>query len=472
MVQQVPQGQQAGARALQHGDTGPAQFGRRVLVDGTGQAGQHGDRLGGAGRRGQHRAGIGTVAVEFADQVDGQRDGGDCRIVGQRAERVGELALGIAAGAPDVERVGRLQAGIEHGSEPGQRRLADRRVRHAEFLGEVRRVRALEARVMHCRDPGPRRPPRPDAAADGEQLEGVRQLGQVAGPVHPVGVRERLPAAVLGGQRARVGRHHRPARRRAAHCQQHHRDVPGGGSGQHRPQPVRLAHRLQYQGEHPGLRQAERVLQVGGGGGDEFLAGGDREGESDRPAAAQHRGEHRARMRDQRDWAGRQLLRLDVADRPQAPGHVDESHAAGPAQLHARSPRDRGQALTQVRLAGQRVLVRVSEDHRRGIAAAGGQAELLLKRGVGDAEQYQVGRPGQVGERRVAVPLADLPVPGIDQVDVRPGRAPGHLGDHPLAEAARPRRGADQRDAGRFEHRLQHWPLGSGSREGYPFSRL
>jgi hypothetical protein len=83
--------------------------------------------------------------------------------------------------------------------------------------------------------------------------------------------------------------------------------------------------------------------------------------------------------------------------------------------------------------------MRVAEDHRGGVAAAGGQAELLLQRGVRDAEQHQVDRVRQVGERRMTGPPADLPVPGIDQVDVRPGRAAGHLADHPLAEAARPR---------------------------------
>ena len=185
------------------------------------------------------------------------------------------------------------------------------------------------------------------AAADGEQFQGVRQLGQVADPVHAVGVGECLPAAVPGRKRARMGRHHRLPPGRAAHRQQHDRDVPGGGAGQRRPQPARLAHRLQHQRQHPGFRQAERVLQVGGGGSDEFLAGGDREREADRPAAAQHRGEHRPGVGDQRDRARGQLIGLDVADRPQAAGHVDEAHAAGPAQFHAAGHGDGGQPLAQ-----------------------------------------------------------------------------------------------------------------------------
>jgi hypothetical protein len=84
------------------------------------------------------------------------------------------------------------------------------------------------------------------------------------------------------------------------------------------------------------------------------------------------------------------------------------------------------------------IFMRVAEDHCRGIAASCGEAELLLQRSVRDGQQHQVNRSAQVGERRMAGPLADLSVPGVDQVDLWPGRAPGHLGDHPLAEAAGP----------------------------------
>ena len=83
---------------------------------------------------------------------------------------------------------------------------------------------------------------------------------------------------------------------------------------------------------------------------------------------------------------------------------------------------------------GQRVLVGVAEDHRRPVAAPGGQRQLLLQGGVGHGRAGP-GRPGRAGRpARAAGPPGDLGVPRVDQVDVRPGRAPGHLLDHPLPE--------------------------------------
>jgi len=58
-----------------------------------------------------------------------------------------------------------------------------------------------------------------------------------------------------------------------------------------------------------------------------------------------------------------------------------------------------------VRGKSHRILVRVAEDHRRRVAATGRQGELLLKDGVGDAEQDEVDRLRQIGVRRVAAPL-------------------------------------------------------------------
>ena len=226
--------------------------------------------------------------------------------------------------------------------------------------------------------------------------------------------------------------------------------------------PAWLPDRLEDQGEDPGLRQPEGVVEIGRRGGDQLLAGGDGEGVPDRAADPQHRGEHRAGVGDQGDGARGQRVRLGVADRPQPMGHVREAHAAGAAQRHAARPGDGGQPLPQRARAGlarrpgiRRVLVGVAEDHRRPVAAPGGQRQLLLQRGVGHGEQDQVDRAVQVGQRRNAPPPGELGVPGVDQVDLGPGRAPGHLLDHPLPERARPRRRADQRDAARFQHRRQ-----------------
>jgi hypothetical protein len=134
--------------------------------------------------------------------------------------------------------------------------------------GRAASGRAAGGRAVSGRAAGGR------AAADGEQLQGVGQFGQVADAVHAMGAAERLPAAVGGGQRAGVRGHHGPAPGRAADGQQHDREVAVRGPGQDGAQAVGVAHRFQDEGEHPGLGQVQRVLQVGRGGGDEFLAGG------------------------------------------------------------------------------------------------------------------------------------------------------------------------------------------------------
>ena len=302
--------------------------------------------------------------------------------------------------------------------------------------------------------------------AQGEELQGVGHLGQVADPVDAVRGGQRLPPSIRGGQGAGVGRHQGPAAGRPARGQHHHRDPPLPRRGQHRAQPARLPDGLQDQGQHPGPRQAQRVLGILGRGGDQLLAGGHRDREAQPPAGTQQRGEHRPRVRDQRDRPGGERVRLDVTHRAQAVGHVDEAHAARPADRHAR-PAGRGsqpgpQARRLARwparrLAGQ--LVRAAEQHRRTVAPVSRQGQLLLHGRIRDAQQDQVHRPGQVGEGGVAGPARDLFVTRVDQIDLRPRRAPGHLADHPLAQAARPRAGPDQGHRARFEHRGQRRPV-------------
>ena len=223
------------------------------------------------------------------------------------------------------------------------------------------------------------------------------------------------------------------------------------GGGQHRPQPARLAQRLQHERQHPRPFHTQRIVGVLPGPGHEFLAGGDGQGEAQRAAGAQQGGEHRAGVGDQRDRPAGQRVGLEVADRAQPAGGVDESHAARPAHRHARGRRGGGQPGPQPgRRAGQ--LVRAAEDHRGAVAAPGGQGQLLLQGGVGHGQQDQVDRPRQVGQGRVAGRPGDLLVPRVDQVRPRRRAAAGHLDDHPLAEAARARAGADQRHAARLQH--------------------
>ncbi len=64
--------------------------------------------------------------------------------------------------------------------------------------------------------------------------------------------------------------------------------------GELHPQGIGVSDRFEGQRDDAGLWLFERVRQVGRRGRDQFLAGGDRDGEAERAAAPQQRGEHRA----------------------------------------------------------------------------------------------------------------------------------------------------------------------------------
>ena len=458
-------------------------------VDGAAQVAEHNQRLSGLRRRIQHGEPVRLVPVQLVDQVDGKGDRVHRRILGEGDQRVREQAAGVGAGAPHVERVGRGQAGVQEVGQPGLGRRADGGERHPAILGQIGRVRAFQAGVMHGRDAGlGGRAGLPavataagSTAPDREQLQGVGEFSEIADAVHAVGAGQGLPAAVVRGQRAGVRGDQGPPAGRAPGGEQDDRDVPLGAAGEDPAEQARFPDRLEDQGQHLGLGQPQRVVEVGGCRGDEFLAGGHGEAVADRPAGAQHHGKHRAGVRDQGDRANREWIRLRVADRAQPAGHVHEPHAPGTAQLHAGLPGDARQPVTQQprrlhrftclrhrctdglvrtsllvhRRAGGGGFVGVAEDHRRAVAAPGRERELLLQGRVGHREQHQVDRSRQVSERRDAPPPADLGVPGVDQVNLGPGRAPGHLVEHPLPERAGPRRGADERDAARLQHRRQ-----------------
>ena len=149
-----------------------------------------------------------------------------------------------------------------------------------------------------------------------------------------------------------------------------------------------------------------------------------------------------------------QRIRLGVADRAQAMADVHEAHAACPAQRHASRARDGGQAVPQRRLAStwRRSSCALPKMTAPGAAGLGGQRQLLLEGCVGNREQRQVGRLGQVGQRRIAACAVELGVPRVDRVEPRPRAALGYLLEHPAAEAGRPGRSSDQRHAARFEH--------------------
>ena len=248
-----------------------------VRVDRARQIAEHHDGLVGLTRGVEHRELVSGVAVEFGDQVHGERDRVDGLVFRERGQRPGEELSGPGAGSPDVERVRREQTRIEQRFELGLCRIADRRERHADLLGDIGSVSALETRVVHGRDAtavacGLGRAAGAAGGPQREQLERVGHLGQVADPVDAVVADQRFPPAVRAGQRAGVRGHHRPAARGVAGGEQHDGQSAFCGTGEHVPQLVWLPHRLEYQPDHLRIRHVERVGQVRRRGGDQFLA--------------------------------------------------------------------------------------------------------------------------------------------------------------------------------------------------------
>ena len=128
--------------------------GRERLVDRARQVRQHDDRLVGVGRQPLEGPRERDSSPSYsAHQVDGQRDHVHGSVVGQRGQAVGEQVLGAGAAAPDVERVGRLQPGVEQRGQPRGRGRRQRRERDAEPLGHVGDQHPLGAGVVHRRDP-------------------------------------------------------------------------------------------------------------------------------------------------------------------------------------------------------------------------------------------------------------------------------------------------------------------------------
>ena len=140
--------------------------------------------------------------------------------------------------------------------------------------------------------------------------------------------------------------------------------------------------------------------------------------------------------------------------RPRGGGSAGRGPSAGPGRARRGRRAWLGRRARPARRLGGRVLVRVAEDHRRPAAERGGQRQLMLERGVGDAEQHQVGGLGQVSQRRVAAAAADLGVARVHRVDDRPGRRlrPTSASIRSPKLPGRARR-ADDRHRPRLEHR-------------------
>ena len=277
MFKQVPERPQTRAHALEHRDAAGAQQDGRIRVDRARQVAEHHDRLVGLTRGVEHRELVSGVAVEFGDQVHGERDRVDGLVFRERGQRSGEELSGPGAGSPDVERVGREQTRIEQRFELGLCRIADRGEGYADLVGDIGSVSALETRVVDRRDAtavagGPGRAAGAACGPEREQLERVGHVGQIADPVDAVVADQRFPPAVRAGQGAGVGGHHRPAARGVASGEQHDGQSAFGGPGEHVPQLIWLPHRLEYQPDHLRVRHVKRVGQVGRRRGDQFLA--------------------------------------------------------------------------------------------------------------------------------------------------------------------------------------------------------
>ncbi len=444
---QVREGEQAGAGALQHRDALGTQPAGRLLVDRGGQVGQHHDRLVGAVQQRLRRPRERVVTVVLGHQVHCERDHPDRGVVRERGEAVGEQLLGLRAGAPHVQGVGRQQPLVE---QVGQLLLGaggQLRQLHAEPARGVGHQHPLGTGVVHRGQGAGRRSAQPPP--DRERLQGIGHLVEVGHPVHAVGREHRLPGRVVAGQRAGVRIDQRPARRRAPDGQGHHRDVPGGRAGQTLAQQRDVAHGLHEQPDHPGLGPVERVGQVVRGGGHQLLPGGDDERVLQPAVSAQQGGEHRPGVGHHRDRTARERLPLQVPDGADPTGRVDEAHAPGPAQRHRSGGRDQLRAEP----------VRAAEHHRTGVVACGGQRQLPGQCPVRHPEQHQVHRLRQLRQRgRAAVP-EHLAVPRVHQVHARAGRAAQHLGGESQPEGVGPLAGTHYGHRPRLQHPGQPRPV-------------
>ena len=213
--------------------------------------------------------------------------------------------------------------------------------------------------------------------------------------------------------------------------------------------------RFHQQPDEPGLRIVERVLDVVGGVGDQFLAGGHRETEPEPPPGAQQGGERRAGMRDQRDTARGKGIGLQIAQRPHPGRVVDEAHAAGAAHRHTGAVGDRGERLAQPGA------VRGTEQHGRAGTDRGRGLQLLDDRGIRYAQQHQVGGFPERFQRRRAGQLADAVIARIDQMHTC--GTVQRLGDHPGAERVGARAGAHHGHRPGTEHGRHRGPaVGQG----------
>ena len=212
--QQVAQGAQARAGALQHRDAERRAAGRAPpgrpraarLVSTT-------TRLVGARRSAcRRRAGYDSSPSYSGTRSTASATASTAASSASAVRQSVNRSSVSAPAAPDVQRVAGHQAGVEQAGQPvdGVARPAARTARP----GARRRRRPAPARRRsRGRSRSPARAGR-DPAADGEQLQGVGHLVEVVDAVHAVRGEQRLPGRVGAGQGARVRVDQRRRRRR------------------------------------------------------------------------------------------------------------------------------------------------------------------------------------------------------------------------------------------------------------------
>ena len=293
-VEQVPQGQQPGAEAFEHGHAEEAQALGGGVVDGARQTGEHDHRRVGRGHDVLDGVGVGDVAVVLRHQVDRQRGDADGRVAGDGGEAVAEHGAGVGAATPHVEWVAGFEALVEPSGQGRARRGREGRERHVEGVCEIGHQAAFRTGVVHRRDAATGDRP----AGGGQHGERVAELGEVADQVRGDVVGQRLPGAGAAGNRAGVGGHQRRAERRSADGQEHDLDAGGTSRTQRGPEPHAVPHGLEHQTQDAGLGVRDDVLDVVGRRGDELLPRRDGQVEAQAQPGAQERREHRPGMGD------------------------------------------------------------------------------------------------------------------------------------------------------------------------------
>ncbi len=387
---QVPERDEAARRAFEHRDACRAQFGSRRCVDRP-TAGWRAPTSGAPdSRRVQRRVDVRPVAVVLLDEIERERGDRHVRVGVECAQPRGEQLTGVRAAPPQIERIGRRQPVSSNAVERRTVAGVQRRERHAESGRRDRRPSCARRRSRgRSRFPCADGRADPSARHSSVSVSSARSCTSSA----PVPSAERLPHAVRTGERAGVrgdqlgaaGRARRPAAARRAH-----RGRPRGAAPRPAAAPSRTVSRTSAITAGRGV--VEDVVDVVGGGGDELLPGRHREGVTDRAVGAQQRREHRTGVGDERDGAARQFGPLDVAGRAQVVGDVDESHAARHRTWPC--PARCAIACSDARSASPCAAPKTTAERTPAVRR---RAQLVLQRRVGDAEQREVGRLGDVG---------------------------------------------------------------------------